>query len=73
MCVLFSFLKLILFNFIIIFPFFREISAAYGIPQPRGLIGGEAASLDHSHSNMGFESRLQPAPQLTALSSPLTI
>ena len=70
MCVLFSFLKLILFNFIIIFPFFREISAAYGIPQPRGQTGMVVASLHHSHSHTGSKPHLRPMLQLMATLGP---
>ena len=41
---------------------------AYGGSQARGRIGAVAvaAGLDHSHSNVGSEQHLQPAPQLTA-------
>ena len=38
----------------------------YGSFQARGLIGAAAASLHHSHSNIGSEPCLQPTPQLTA-------
>ena len=33
-------------------------------------IGALAASLHHSHSNAGFELRVQPTPQLTATPDP---
>ena len=36
--------------------------SAYGGSQPRGQIGTTAASLCHSHSNMGSEQHLQPTP-----------
>ena len=34
---------------------FRAVPEAYGDSQARGLKGVTAASLRHSHSNMGFE------------------
>ena len=40
--------------------------AAYGGSKARGPIGAVATSLHHSHSNVGSEPCLQPAPQLTA-------
>ena len=43
---------------------------AYGGSQARGRIGAIAAGLHHSHSNSGFEPRLQPTPQLTATPDP---
>ena len=44
--------------------------AAYGGSQARGRIGAIAAGLRQSHSNVGSEPRLQPTPQLTAMSDP---
>ena len=41
-----------------------------GGSQARGLIGAVAASLHHSHSNVGSELSLQPAPQLMAMPDP---
>ena len=41
-------------------------SAAYGGSQARGPIGARAASLHHSHSNMGSKLRLRPTPELMA-------
>ena len=38
---------------------------AYGGSQARGLSGAIAASLCHSHSNMGSKPPLRPTPQLT--------
>ena len=43
---------------------------AYGISQGRGCIRTTAASLRHSHSNMGFKLHLQPTPQLMATPDP---
>ena len=43
---------------------------AYGSSQARGQIGATAASLYHSHSNVGSEPCLQPTPQLTATPGP---
>ena len=46
---------------------FRAVPAAHGGSQARGPVGGTvAASLHHSHSNVGFEPRLQLTPQLMA-------
>ena len=44
--------------------------SAYGGPQVRGQIRAAAASLPHSHSNMGSKPHLQPSPQLTAMPDP---
>ena len=43
---------------------------AYGSSQARGLIGTVAAGLRHSHSHAGFEPRLRPTQQLTAMPDP---
>ena len=45
---------------------------AYEGYQARGLIGATAASLCHSHSNVGSEPRLQSTPQLMATLDPQT-
>ena len=42
----------------------------YGGSQATGRIGDVAASLRHSHSNLGSELRLQPTPQLMAMPDP---
>ena len=60
---------------IIFFSFFflvfsRAAPAAYGVSQPRGLIGAVAAGLHQSHSNWGSKPHLWPAPQLTATLDP---
>ena len=47
--------------------FFRAAPAAYESSQARGLIRATAASLHHSHSNMGSEPCLKPTLQLTAM------
>ena len=52
------------------FVFSRAAPVAYGGTQARGLIGAAAASLHHSHSNMGSELHLQSAPQLMATPDP---
>ena len=49
---------------------FVSIPKAYGNSQARGQIGAPAASLHHSHSNMGSELHLRPTPQLTATPDP---
>ena len=51
---------------------FRTAPMAFGISQARGQIGATAASLNHSHSNMGSEPHLQPTPQLMARPGPST-
>ena len=43
---------------------------AYGSSQTRGQIGAKAASLRHSHSNLGAKLCLQPTTQLTAMPDP---
>ena len=48
----------------------RAAPAAYGDSQARSLIRAVAASLHHSHSNMGSEPHLQPTPQFTATPDP---
>ena len=45
---------------------FRAAPVARGSSQAKGQIGAEAASLRHSHSNLGSELRLRPTPQLMA-------
>ena len=56
--------------FIYLFLFFRAAPATYGSSQARGPIRAAAASLHHSHSNVGSKPRLQPIPQLTATPDP---
>ena len=55
----------ILFYFILLF--FRAEPTAYGSSQARGQIRAAAASLHHSHSNMGSEPQMRPTPQLMAM------
>ena len=43
---------------------------AYGLSQARGRTGATAASLRHSHSNVGSEPWLQPTLQLIATLDP---
>ena len=50
--------------------FFRAAAMAYGSSQGRGGIRAIAASLHHSHSNMGSEPCMQPTPQFTATTDP---
>ena len=52
------------------FGLFRAALVAYGGSQARDLIGAVAASLCHSHSNVGSEPCLQPTPQLMATQDP---
>ena len=59
------------FNFYLFaFLSFRAAPAADGGSQARGPFGAVAASLHHSHSNVGSEPCLQPTPQLTATPDP---
>ena len=61
---------LLFFFFFFFFGLFTAIPAAYGGSRARGLIGAIAASLHHSHSNVGSKPHLQPIPQLTAMPDP---
>ena len=51
---------------------FRAVPVAYVSSQARDGIGAATASLYHSHhhSHVGFESDLQPTPQLTEMPDP---
>ena len=49
---------------------FRALPVAYGGSQARGQIGGVAAGLCQSHSNLGSKPRLWPTPQLMAMPDP---
>ena len=48
------------------FCLFRTAPSACGSAQVRGQVRATAASLHHSHSNMGSKPGPQPMPQLTA-------
>ena len=62
---------LLLFIYLFVcFVFSRATPVASGGSQARGLIRDVAASLCHSHSNMGSEPSVQPTPQLTATPDP---
>ena len=60
----------ITYNFFLSVLIFRSVLEADGDSQARGWIGARAASLHHSHSNMGSRLCLWPAPQLTAWPNP---
>ena len=45
---------------------FRAEPVAFGGSQARGHIGATAASLGHSHSDVGSEPHLRPTPQSQA-------
>ena len=49
---------------------FTAEPVAYGSSQAKGQIGAVAASLYHSHSNVGSEMGLQPTPQLMETADP---
>ena len=59
-----------LFIYLFILLFLWAAPAAYGGSQARGQIGAVAAGIRQSHSNAGYEPRLQPTPQLTATLDP---
>ena len=60
-----------IFYFIFIyFLLFRAAPMACGGSQARDRIGAVAPGLCHSHSNVGSEPHLRPAPQLTATLGP---
>ena len=50
--------------------FFSPTPVAHGDSQARGLIQAVAASLHHSHRNLGSELHLRPTPQLRAMPNP---
>ena len=58
------------FHIYLFFCLFRAAFVAYGGFQARGQIGAVAASLNHSHSNVGSELHLRPTPQLMAMPDP---
>ena len=58
------------FFFFCLFAFSRADPVAYGGSQARGQIRAVAASLHHSHSDVGSEPRLRPTPQLRAMLDP---
>ena len=68
--VAFSYVTLFNSFFIFIFYVFRAAPMAYGSSQARGQIRVVAASLYHSHSNVGSEPRLRPTLQLMATPDP---
>ena len=49
---------------------FRPAPAAYGSSQARAQIRAVAASICHSHSNVGSKPHLRPKPQFTAMLDP---
>ena len=53
-----------------VFCLFRVTPMAYGSSQARSQMGATAASLCHSHSNVGSKPSLQPTSQLTAMPDP---
>ena len=64
-----SILKFLSIFFFLVFYLFR---ATYGHSQAGGLIGPIAASLHHSHSNMGTKLHVLLTPQLMATLGPQT-
>ena len=53
-----------------LFGLFRAVPAAYGGSKARGSVRTTAASLHHSHSNMGSKLHLPPTSQLMAKPDP---
>ena len=67
----FPILKLIFFCFFFcLFLLFRATPAAYGGSEARGQIGATAATLLHSHNNVGSKPHMQPTPQFLAMPDP---
>ena len=56
--------------YICLFAFSKAAPVAYGDSQARGLIRAVTTSLRQSHSNVGYEPRLRPIPQLMAILDP---
>ena len=59
-----------LFIYLFTYLFRAALAVVYGSFPARGGIRSAAASLHHSHCNVGSEPRLQPTPQLMATSDP---
>ena len=57
-------------HYFFFFCLFKAAPVAYGGSQARGRIRDAAASLQHSHSNVGSEPHLPPTPQLMATPDP---
>ena len=49
---------------------FRATPAAYGGSKARDRIGATAATLLHSHNNVGSMPHMQPTPQFLAMPDP---
>ena len=60
----------VLFFVSFVFVFLGLHPQAHGGSQARDQIGAVVASLRHSHSNTGSETRLLPTPQLKAMLDP---
>ena len=69
-----DFFLIFIFNFYLFtYLLLRATPLAYGRSQVRGRFRATAASLHHSHSNMGSEPYLQSTLQLTTTSNPFPI
>ena len=66
----FYFFCFVLFFVSFVFVFLGLHPQAHGGSQARDQIGAVVASLRHSHSNTGSETRLLPTPQLKAMLDP---
>ena len=60
------------FCFVLLFYLFRATPMTYGNTWGRGRIGAVAASLQHSHSNVGCKLHLRPIAQFRATLNPLS-
>ena len=58
------------FFFLFFFLLGRAVLVEYGGSQARAPVRAVTAGLCQNHSNMGSEPRLQPTPQLTAMTNP---
>ena len=56
--------------FLFLFLLFRAVPMAYGSSHLGAESQLQAASLCHSHNNVGFEPYLQPTPQLKTMPDP---
>ena len=70
MIITIQFYLFIYFFFGLYLPFLGLLLRHIGGSQAWGFIGAVATGLRQSHSNAGFEPRLQPTPQLTATPDP---
>ena len=68
-----NFYKIIIIIIVIVIFLFRDALMAYGSSWAKGQIRATAASLHHSHSNVGSKLHLLPTPQLRATPDPIIV